>query len=852
MTAPSTLEEDGHRPIDLRLGTFQPQVAGGPLPRFLGTLHTLLNAAPQRMTCVIVPLAQEVSHLLAFSAALARFRAHFGTLVAEYARTEFRPGECVRVLPSNLVYGFDGHFEARHGHFFRLQILGKRDYEARACPAEEILRLQRTDRPTPRGRATSDLGRIELTPLDRLLGVRTLGNASILRPEVLLQSGRPAFEAYIANIAVPGEARAPISLATALPWGVVCEDGSLRRHDGSDGSPICAVSSNSERLRLAATALPPEAVLVIIDGAHRVQNLEQLHSIAEHQRVLILASPSEHDQIEALRSAGVVVWQPDPADLFEEGEESAPAVGAPVLRAVRVSRELTLRAVPVSEDRLDQAARCLRDAERSIGEDTDPSAREMIGSCFGILLDLSEWYLSPQPGLVEDVRRRLRAISDRLRMVSHFIPAAVNQPITCAIEALESYVHQYQRSSTPKLAALAATLDELESSSEPYALLTRTDIATEQLSSYVPSRWPRATVARMRSVPTDPDLRAIVLGSWPRQSLLDELVGSCAAPDIRVVSYGYEQRWVAGYVRRREIARRSWRIEGPDRTRLLGLPASDRPAAPPQATPRSEAASLDELLAAVRMEGFRTRGRKGTPRGVAEAGEVVDAWYVGFAGQTYAYLTPTHRVPRVNAILRGQRSARGAVEQVVVEDLQAGDHVLFRNVGDSDVISLLAEQMYGSRYTAARKLAEEWRPVLRRIGSEASHIHRQLRRHGLSQQLSTVQRWLHDPSLIGPQNETDLRIIADVARDRWLQGHHAEVFEAIRNVRGWHMSAGTRLTDILLAELPDKLSMIGEGETRLELTLGDVWIAQVEEVSTAAEPRSYVEVNRLLWDLSHS
>ena len=852
MSPPSTPGEDSLRPPDLRLGTFQPRAAGAPLPRFLGTLHALVAAAPQPLTCVILPRVQEASHLLAVSAALSRFRAHFGDLVAEHARTEFKFGELVRVLPSNLVYAFDGYFEARYGHHFRLRVLGRRGSEVRSCDAREILRLQRTDRPSPRGGTYSDLGRIELTPLDRLLGVRTLGNASILRPEVLLQSSRSAFEAFLGNIAVPDDGPAPVSLGALLPWGIVCADGSLSRHDGSDGAPLCAITSNSERLRLAATSLPAGAAWVVIDGAHRLQNLEQLHSVAERQRVLILAAPSEHDQIEALRGAGVVVWQPDAADLLEEQEESLPAVGASVLRAVRVLRELTVRPVPVSEDRLDQAAQCLREAERSIGEDTDLSAREIIGSCFGLLLDLAEWYLPPQQGLAEDASRRLRAISDRLWMVSHFMPAPASHSIRCAIEALESYLHQYRGTSTPKLAALTAVLDELETSGQPYALLTRSDAATGPLSSYVPPRWPHAIVARVRGAPHESELKTIVLGSWPRQSLLDQLVGSCAAPDIRVVSYGYEQRWLAGYVRRRELARRSWRIEGPERTRLLGLPASDRPTTQPRSTTPVEIASLDELLAAVRMEGFRARGRKGTPGAEADSVDVVEACYVGFAGQTYAHLTPTHRVPRVNAILRGQRSAKGAVEQVVVEDLQPGDSILFRNVGDSDVISLLAEQMYGSRYVDARKLAEEWRPVLRRIGSEASYIHRQLRRYGLSQQLSTVHRWLHDPSLIGPQNEADLRIIADVARDRWLQDHHTEVFEAIRNVRGAHMSAGTRLTDILLAELPDKLSMIGDRETRLELTLGDVWIVQVEEVLTVAEPRSYVEVNRLLWDFAHA
>lgn len=251
MRSPLTLADTRLNPSELRLGTFQPEMADTPLPRFLEVLHALHSAAPQQVTCVVLPLAREASQLLAVFASLTRLREHFGDLVTEYARTQFKQGELVRVLPSKLVYSFDGYFEAKHGNLFRLRILGKRDSEVRACDAGEILRLQRTDRATPRGRANSDLGRIELTPLDRLLGIRTFGNGSVLRCEVLLQSSRSAFDELLSNIAVPVNGVAPVTLASVLPWGIVGEDGSLGRNDDSDGAPLCAVTSNSERLRLA-------------------------------------------------------------------------------------------------------------------------------------------------------------------------------------------------------------------------------------------------------------------------------------------------------------------------------------------------------------------------------------------------------------------------------------------------------------------------------------------------------------------------------------------------------------------------------------------------------------------------
>src|SRR5690606_20786105 len=123
--------------------------------------------------------------------------------------------------------------------------------------------------------------------------------------------------------------------------------------------------------------------------------------------------------------------------------------------------------------------------------------------------------------------------------------------------------------------------------------------------------------------------------------------------------------------------------------------------------------------------------------------------------------TESHRMPRLNALLGGEKRLRTAVEQVVIDELQAGDYVLFRDAGESDVISLIAREMYGDAYVRARSLAESWRPVLRSIASDRNEIYRELRRNGLKQQAATVYGWLTDPSRIGPQNEKDLLVIAN-------------------------------------------------------------------------------------------
>ena len=115
--------------------------------------------------------------------------------------------------------------------------------------------------------------------------------------------------------------------------------------------------------------------------------------------------------------------------------------------------------------------------------------------------------------------------------------------------------------------------------------------------------------------------------------------------------------------------------------------------------------------------------------------------------------------------------------------------------------------------------------------------------------LQTVRGWLADDSMIGPQTRADLAAIAYAVGDQRLLDEVPSIWEAIHILRGEHLSAGIRLSRILLEKLPERLEEIQEGRTRIEIdNATSAWIVQAESISDRAElrPRSYV--NTLLWN----
>ena len=63
-----------------------------------------------------------------------------------------------------------------------------------------------------------------------------------------------------------------------------------------------------------------------------------------------------------------------------------------------------------------------------------------------------------------------------------------------------------------------------------------------------------------------------------------------------------------------------------------------------------------------------------------------------------------------------------------------------------------------------------------------------------------------------------------------------------------HIRAGHRLTELLLKDLPKKISMLGQGETQVDLGVGKVWVVRIEEIDRTSSAQRRSQVDRLLWD----
>ena len=219
------------------------------IPWFMGLLMSAATVPSEGATCIVLNKTRGTAAIVATLVSLIRFQNDFPDLARAYARTALKGAGLVRVMPENFVYEYDGNWGDDHPEQFSLRVRGSAD-QRRSFPFAQVIRLEPTDRKTPKGTLKSNLRQSEPSKLDDLLGIATYGNNSVIRNTVLAYMPQSQFRevADIVKLAKRGsDSSEPLS--AYLPWGKIASDGSLSTLDAYQvvGEPLNSSHSGSAR-----------------------------------------------------------------------------------------------------------------------------------------------------------------------------------------------------------------------------------------------------------------------------------------------------------------------------------------------------------------------------------------------------------------------------------------------------------------------------------------------------------------------------------------------------------------------------------------------------------------------------
>jgi hypothetical protein len=852
------------------------------LPPFLGLALAVMDNPPDTPICFVLPKRGDAGRLALILHTLLKLRQTHKVFLETLAHQKFRVGQTVCIHPSKEVFIYDGVRPEDPEHFWLAELdLARQKTGYRATfpmkmnfPLWAIQRLESTGAKRPKGdirKRARELQAPPLAPIDALLETTTFGNLSCVKNAAILLDAQGDFADFASSVAMqlPPTYTGRKPLDGMIPFGwlaapTTAQPGWVHRTDGEGlaGEPLITITHSAELLANYCIDAQTKSTLVVVNGLSRFRNNRQAYDdMAETQHIVLFADSSEGEMIEILGSAPrqCRFWWLTATEI-QSGLNDQPATSTGrvgnIMRWAANCHQLKLEAESCEHPRLENACLLLEKLHAAIQLAPDGPLTRLASRAWRMLNDACT-IIRP---LAEDERQRAIQQAALLRqdLDRHTVWLSLEQKqlLMEATNAIESCFTPEAELGVAKGAALYRLLKTALDSGSKCALVARNEGQVADLRLWLCQNGfsTKAEAYSPRTLPEDAALDNLICISWLGGESMKHVAASLVAPTIKVVAYPFEGRWLQMSRKRLQQRPRAPRVTAAEKASLLRKgaetivwPEEESPQPEPsQITgPDPEIWTFEQRLRAVR------KGSAATP---VFAADTIAARYVSFVGETYAFLTDNHSVVVATDLVSGRLRPNQRLPERVVTELKQGDFIVFPESGDREFILEKADQLLGAEAQRLRQLAHTWKDALWASRITPENFLKQAKDLKRSRHIVTIRSWFADTSQIGPgigdeELTADLETIALVTNYAPLEKRLSDVAEAIKRLRGAHLSAGMRVRDTLLRRLPEVIGKVEENETKVDLEeLGSAWVVELETVAAENEQRARGEVNRLLWE----
>lgn len=828
-----------------------------PLPPYLGLFLSVMLSPPEPPICFVLPKRGNISRLATVLYSIICFAKKCPQLIREYGDTNFTIGESVRVLPSGHVYQYGG-FNPQYPGFIWLNLLDKSG--KRVLDAAYVTRLEKTTLKRPIGRMDTDFRQPE-TQLDRLLGIRTYGNRSLFRNEVVILDSKSGFEEFSDSVILEAgkDISSPVALSKMFPFGQLSEPDSsnrswIRKLDERIpfGEPLVAVTHSDEFLEGHCMDAKTHSQLIVVNGLSRIRNVQVYDNIYPIQRMVLFADHDDEEMIRTLGKRGCRFWMVtnqemkigvDPSNLTKKG-----LIGD-VARWSDNHGKLTLRPEPCECQALDIVRLELEKLRNEITINDDGPLTKLVRRAWRILNDESAVIGRLDQADINRFKEQVSLLRKETQDSRTWVSTANKKILDDVADGLELALDPAAKLGSSKKQVLDETISKMLEADTGFALVARNENQVGSIVSVLNSMGlqGKAPVYSPSTLPDDGAFDKLVCTSWLGGDLMKQLVSSLVSPEISVLAYPFEKIWLSQLQNRLNRPQQVAFITPDEKIKIV---IGDPQAGVEWPTEMKEGPVPPTTDADIWVFEQKLRSaRKGLATTPTEDPDTVPAYYVSFVGEAYAFLTPTHKVVVATEIVSRSRRQSHVLPERLVTDIKQGDFIVFPASGGRELTHETADQLLGSEAVELRERAHRWKDAIIQSGLTPAEFLAKAKDLGRPRHISTIRNWFEYESQIGPGEQQDLVLIALVTNSRKLESEMDLVWDAIKRLWSAHLSAGSYLRDVLLNELPKVIRKVEENGTEVDLgNLGSAWVVQVESIDRNIESRGSGEVNRLLWE----
>lgn len=820
----------------------------------------------------IVPQPEMVAYFVSMFAALLDTKTHFAEWRENFARHGLREHQNVQVLPTGEIYEYAGvtEYTVNNGAEkitsirFVLKLLGvKGGGGSTSLPISEVLRLVPTDRAQPYGTGKTPASKMVLSDLDNVLGIESFGNLSVFKNRIVLHSTRQQMEDFFSNWDIHSHSRkSTLEDMTDFPWGIINSEGDLLASDKYQayGEPIIALANRLSPIDAYCSKQSENTRTVILCNLNAaLKNSYDIGAIAERQRVMLITDHLDEKEAEEIRNHNIEIWKLRKEEVFLGLHERSVFTDmgrvAPLKKLfVGAGAGADMISVQVAESPLflrvcDNIASLQRGIE-------DKDTRDAVVSRFQrVLWRASELVQLPGKEYQDWLIAQVIEIENSLKNHSSFLRKDL---LNLATETAAALMNELLPDIKDHASNKFGMINDIIVNAMPAKtlVLARHGEAANAMANSLQSENYDATVMTYDDIGSlcrnnETGFEEIIIAGWPGRHLFLEILHSGIADKIHAVFYEHEKECVDRFFR--EFKRTDGKLNpsAEKKEEITGLPASafrfaDASENVHKTTEQNEVgANREELQIRGTADIFDVSWSVRPPAdcvAAIDASHAVKAKFVSLSNDMCLYLSEDQHVSVISTTSHEYK--RKTVEEIVL-----GDIIVFRGGSEKEILREVAISIYGDSYDKLWSIAITWKSWLRSLGSDTGEIWKKLMDAGLNRHPVTIFQWLSYEDRIGPQNLNDIVVIAKATGDESKVKDTARVADAIKRIRGVHVEAGFKLTEVVMRQLAQRASPDADNNGDLARKLSDVKLYTVEDIDDEYQNISpqFANIPRSVW-----
>ena len=777
---------------------------------------------PEPAICFVLPRKLDTARLIAL------IHSAMHSQSENTPNPDIRPGQKVRIKPDGPVFLFRGSPPDQPNQITLETLNGKGKLYV---DKKFLLRIEPTDLTSPKGKLNSEIT-APATALDQLFNKAIQGCYKRDCIQTYLLDTLSQFDTFTQEHTIAQTVGVSAKLAELLPVGVLNVEGQCFNRQTHDliAAPMVITHSIYDLID-AVQNLQPHTATIILNNLSAQVDAGQLTTLKQ-QRLFLFCDRFDTNTLNTVHAAQIKIWPIDLNDL-NDASTSTGLFGR-LKQHAKVHNQIKVENQPCNgtthHDVIEKLQALNPDAPitQNIWQLTNQIARQVVPPSSDSMLQLSN---------------RLMSMQNDVKAQQTWLGLEQTSNIQSLIAILQNQLTELSENRSPKTQCLLLLLKKLCCNNQKIAIAVLQIEHGKIVADWLKKRYTKTNyqIITPGQINANSFLDHIVFLGWPGRHCLERLHRKLVVPNIHILTFPHEVPHILPFNQRileqpntftqpREIATFLHRNEVPVATNLPHpLPVRLHPS----------------ILRLVNLE---DRRKDGGAKATTPTSDPVEAHYVNFVGDAYAYLTSEYRLSRITNLIN---QTGDKVEEITLDELQPGDYVVFPNASTRTIISEIADQLIGKDAGEHRKFAHLWQDALIRSKRTPEELHTiavDLKRPKV---LSTFKCWLTNRSQIGPgrtpyDRQEDIELIELITQDAELQANKHRVYKAIDQLRSAHISAGQRLSSLLRASLQEYIHGVNEETTSVTIgEFGSALIVQVDQIETIAEMHEHSEVNKL-------